>query len=162
MWYPAAFPEVIAVGAVGYNYGGIPKVTYYSRYGPEIDFVAPGGIKDVDSDGDKQDDMVLSTSGTDGYGYMRGTSMAAPHVSGVIGLMLANGVPREQVVEVLQRTSIPLGPDEFSIKYGYGLINAYWAVNQVDSIAIMVGTREGNIITPVAETTISPKGDPSG
>ena len=158
VWYPAAFPGVIAVGAVGYNYGGIPKVTYYSRYGPEIDFVAPGGIKDVDSDGDEQDDMVLSTSGTDGYGYMRGTSMAAPHVSGVIGLMLANGVPREQVVEVLQRTSIPLGPDEFSIKYGYGLINAYWAVNQVDSIAIMVGTREGNIITPVAETTISPKG----
>ncbi len=152
--YPAAYPGVIAVGAVDYNYGDVPKLAWYSAYGDGLDFVAPGGDKYVDSDGDGHKDMVYSTMPNGSYGFMQGTSMAAPHVSGVIGLMLAAGIPPERVVDVLRRTSIPLGPEEYSPEYGWGLINAHWAVNEVETVAVIVGTREGNTIRPAAQTEI--------
>jgi len=158
IYYPAAYPGVIAVGAVDYNYGSVPKVASYSRYGPEMGFVAPGGEQDVDSDGNGKTDAVLSTHVLSPYEYLLGTSMAAPHVSGVIGLMLTNGIPAGDVVDVLRRTSIPLGREEFSEEYGWGLINAYWAVNDVREIKVLVGTREGNTITAVAEASIGLKG----
>jgi hypothetical protein len=89
---------------------------------------------------------------------MAGTSMAAPHVSGVVGLMLASGIPPQQVKEVLQATSMPLGPQEFSPEYGYGLINAYWAVNGADTMRLLVGRREGSEIIPVREAALPSKG----
>lgn len=147
--YPAAYPEVIAVGAVALNDAGLPVVAGYSNYGPNLDFVAPGG------DAERP---ILSTLPQETYGAMMGTSMAAPHVSGVIGLMLAAGIPPSRVLEVLQRTSTPLGPDRFSPEYGWGLVNAHWAVNDVDGITVMVGTGEEQPIKPVAQTTISPQG----
>lgn len=143
--YPAAYPEVIAVGAVDYNYHRMPYVAHFSNYGPELDVAAPGG----------QSNGILSTSlAPEDYAFMQGTSMAAPHVTGLIGLMLSAGIPREQVRDILHQTSMPLGPDLFSPNYGYGLINAYWAVNAVDEIKILLGTREGDRLDIVAETAI--------
>ena len=46
--YPAAFDNVIAVGAVDYN----KNRTFYSNYGPELALVAPGGVTSQDPDGD--------------------------------------------------------------------------------------------------------------
>ncbi len=81
---PANCRGVIVVGATNRN----GARAYYSNYGEMVDLSAPGG----DSMGG-----VLSltnygsTSATNNYGtkFMSGTSMAAPHVAGVISLMLS-------------------------------------------------------------------------
>ncbi len=80
--------------------------------------------------------------------------MACPHLAGVVGLMLANGVPANEVRATLRRTAMDLGGGDFSNEFGYGLVNAYWAVENVQEIKIMVGTKHGSTIDVVAETSV--------
>ncbi len=76
---PAMYESCIAVAAVGADF----QKGYYSNYGPWVDICAPGG----DS---KKGYEVLSTLPGGRYGYMQGTSMACPHVSGVAALIVSN------------------------------------------------------------------------
>ncbi len=129
--YPAAFPEVIAVGALEENGSEMPEVAGYSNYGPEIDVTAPGSL-------------IYSTIADDKFGYMSGTSMAAPHVSGLAGLMLSEGVRARDIRGLLQDTAIKLGDDSFSQSYGYGMINSYKSVHQANKINIILGNKNGD------------------
>jgi len=141
--YPAFYPETIAVGAVNYNDGNKPQRASYSNYGSALDLVAPGGDRD---------NPVLSTAlDNNGYGYYAGTSMAAPHVAGVAGLMLSNGIDQAEVRDILHRTSMNLGEEDFHPYFGHGLVNAYWAVNDVDEVRVLVGERRGDQIEAVQE-----------
>lgn len=159
--YPARYPEVIAVGSVDYNYPNTPQRAPYSNYGPQLDVVAPGGDSRRDSNQSGYIDGVVSTAFSTekeyGYHFFQGTSMAAPHVAGVIGLMLANGIPQNEIQEVLHRTSMELGIGGYNYFYGYGLVNAYWAVNNVKNIRLLVGSKQGNIIEAVAQGEIDVK-----
>lgn len=156
--YPAAHPEVIAVGAVGKvdkndPHGFVePPLADYSNWGSEIDVVAPGGAGRV------VNDYVWSTVPGDDWGGAGGTSMATPHVAGVVGLMLSNGIPKDQVREILHRTSMEIHLPTPNIFFGHGLINAYWAVNDVRNIRFIQGLREGENVDVVAETSIPLKG----
>ncbi|MFC0877365.1 S8 family serine peptidase [Saccharicrinis sp. FJH2] len=68
---PANYEKVVAVSAIGKDY----RKASYSNYGDWVDLAAPGN-------------SILSTY-VGGYGYMQGTSMACPHVSGVAALVLS-------------------------------------------------------------------------
>ncbi|WP_175059875.1 S8 family peptidase [Thermococcus sp. 2319x1] len=114
--YPAAYSEVIAVGAIDSNY----RIASFSNRRPDV--VAPGV-------------NVYSTLPGGTYGTMSGTSMACPHVSGVVALMqalrVAAGKPKltpYQVRNILISTAIDLGSRGYDVYYGYGLVDAEYAV----------------------------------
>lgn len=73
------YEPVISVGSVGPNFGK----AYYSTYGNWVDICAPGGDANISKG------QVLSTLPGGSYGYMQGTSMACPHVSGVAALIIS-------------------------------------------------------------------------
>lgn len=98
---PANCAGMIAVGAS--NISGVRAS--YSNYGTTIDVMAPGGQAGTDLNSDGQDDAILSLSGME-YDLREGTSMAAPHVTGVIALLLsANDTLTQAQVESIIRNS---------------------------------------------------------
>jgi serine protease len=132
---PANCNDVIAVSAVDLN----REITDYSNYGNSIDIAAPGGRDDIDSDSNGFVDAILSLSAESSggglnynYNYRFGTSMATPHVSGILSLMLAVN-PNLSVDDIEQMLISGLLTDDLGISgadtlYGYGLINARKAV----------------------------------
>lgn len=122
--YPAAYPDYISVAATAGDY--TPAV--YTNYGTGTTISAPGGDQDYyyeygEGPNKGAAGCVLSTlpynvTGSAGelagYGYMEGTSMACPHVSGVLALGLSYAaknnihVKAEEVKALLHSTARPI------------------------------------------------------
>lgn len=134
--YPAAYEQVIAVGATD----NFDKRASWSNYGSKIELMAPGV-------------SIKSTVGSSSYDTYSGTSMAAPHVAGVAALVYATGIAttNAEVRTVLQKTAIDLGTAGRDSYYGYGLVRADKAVIATDttipSIRISSPTGGSNVIT---------------
>lgn len=125
---PAGCEGVVAVAAS--NREG--QRAFYSNFGKRITVAAPGG--DMQS---QATDGILSTlnSGTkrpggDVLAYMQGTSMAAPHVSGVVALMLARNpnLSPDRVQMLLKGSARPMPPSVCRGGCGGGLVDAAAAV----------------------------------
>lgn len=114
--YPAAYPGVLAVGAVDAG----DAIAYFSSRGRELDLAAPGV-------------SIVSTYKGSAYTTMSGTSIASPHVAGAAALVLArpnSNLTNKDVVELLTNSSNVenLGDDPgWDLAYGFGLVRADWA-----------------------------------
>lgn len=82
--YPSCYENVLAVS------GFAPDFTkaHYSNFGSWVDITAPGGSDLFEGKYDEKH-MILSTIPDNKIGYLEGTSMAAPQVSGIAALMVA-------------------------------------------------------------------------
>lgn len=138
---PASCKGVITIGASGVD----GARSYFSNYGPTVTLSAPGGNASSGSDPNDRWIWSLGNSGTqapvaspggDRMVGMIGTSMASPHVAGVVALMqsaaVAAGLPAltpTQVKTVLKSTATPwLVQPPISQSQGSGILNAAAAV----------------------------------
>ena len=113
--YPAGYPDVICVGAVDNN----NNIAEFTNTGDQMDLVAPG--------------VKVETVNREGAPVkISGTSAAAQHVAGAAALVWSkdNDLSIEQLKAVLYKNSISIGNTD---KYGWGLINAYTACENIDS-----------------------------
>jgi subtilisin family serine protease len=134
--YPANIDGTIAVGAVYYHsvLQGLRRANY-SNFGSKVDLYAPGGSSPYDI-------LSLLAAGSEyastkqtyvvGERYLRlaGTSMAAPHVSGLVALLLEGNpdLTTEQVRYILRNTATDLGAAGWDGEFSFGLANAAAAV----------------------------------
>ena len=128
--YPAQYENAICVGATSSNdRRTVPfpwGTTSGSNYGPELDLVAPGNFI-----------YGLSAASNSDYNtYWSGTSQAAPHVTGVISLMLSinPALTVTQIRTILQESLEDQVGDAFDTPgwdqyYGWGRLNAFSALS---------------------------------
>lgn len=113
--YPAADPNVLAVTATDEN----DRITSFSLTGPQAGVAAPGAD-------------IYSTYWDNGsaYGELDGTSMASPFAAGTAALVwsLHPTWTARQVKLDLENSALDLGDQGRDNDYGYGRIDAYWAV----------------------------------
>ncbi|RME28573.1 MAG: peptidase S8, partial [Deltaproteobacteria bacterium] len=126
--YPAAYPNVIAVGASRYD----GARAAYSNTGSGLDLLAPGGDTSVDQNGDGYADGVLQETVERGqwrYTFWEGTSMATPHVAAAAALVYAQGVhdPAE-IRSILDSTARDVGATGYDTETGYGILDVGAAV----------------------------------
>jgi serine protease len=136
---PASCSGVITVGATEFQ----NHRARYSNFGPRVDVMAPGGDVEADLNEDNFVDGVLSLGKNDQTGefnfiFENGTSMASPHVAGVVALMKSRdpSLTLARALDVLKRTSKPLtatactgpGPAQLPQDCGAGLVDAAAAI----------------------------------
>jgi len=148
--YPAAYSEVIAVGASGCD----DQRWSYSNYGPELDIVAPSGqgsslVAAYPDRWPKERSMILTTdiAGQRGlsshpgfkydnepdYCFFSGTSGACPVAAGVAALILSvePELTNEEVRHFLCRSAKDLGDPGRDDYYGWGCVDARAALDMV-------------------------------
>lgn len=126
---PSNYPESFAVGATDSN----NKLAYFSSRGPgpydesKPNVSAPGA------------NIRSATPGNEYEDGWSGTSMATPHITGVIALLKqANAsLSIDQIEKLLEDTAIPLTDSEYPTSpnygYGHGFVNAYNAINTLNN-----------------------------
>lgn len=126
---------VLCIGATRFN----GTRASYSNFGARIDVMAPGGEVSEDANGDGNPDGVLSTlkndaTGAPTYTFEQGTSMATPHVAGIVSLMKARnmGLTFAQAKQILTETANPAS--RCNEGCGAGLVNVHAALLRVSGM----------------------------
>ncbi|WP_233711945.1 S8 family serine peptidase [Kribbella turkmenica] len=157
--YPAAYPEVLSVGATSW-YGAL---TEFSTYGDTVDIAAPGF--DITSTAPR----AKTPAGYDPYWLgLSGTSFSSPIVAGVAALV-RNKWPSftpAQVMARLKATARDAGPRGIDPYYGAGMLDAYAALGGKWTTDFPVAGADGNdqpsravALTSSASSTFGVEGD---
>ncbi len=142
--FPASYDGVVSVAAVGPAVGSAaPRRATYSQFNRFVDVAAPGGDASL---GPARQTTILSTE-AEGfasqrratYGLKQGTSMASPHLAGVMALMKAvlPTLTPAQFDQLLAagELSNDIGASGRDDQTGFGLIDAAKAVQATARLA---------------------------
>lgn len=142
LFYPAAYTQVIAVAGTDGNDARYAN----SNYGDWVDIAAPAV-------------GVYSLYSNSSYTYMSGTSMAAPHVAAVAGLLLGQtpAYTAADLRALLQNNADDLGAPGFDPYFGWGRLNAYRSLTNSSSAP----TPEPPTPTPTLAPTNTPTPTPT-
>lgn len=121
--FPANILEAITVAAAGPG----NTLSGFSNYGTKIDVAAPG----VDILSLRASGVMLGPLVGTQYMRLSGTSMAAPHVSGVVALLLSRNpnLSVEDVRQILRGSAAPQSGVEWSPDFGPGILDAQSALS---------------------------------
>lgn len=145
-FYPAGLWNVITVAASDPN----DQLAGFSNSGSKIDVTAPGvDILSLQASG-----THLGTQLVPGYTRASGTSMAAPHVSGLAALILAQNAnySNEDVRQALRVSATDLGTAGYNLSYGYGRINASAALGVSGALEVKINAPADGTVTQGALT----------
>lgn len=146
VWYPAAYPGVLAVASVSAD--GSPDTN--AAHGDWISIAAPG------------DSLTTVTRGGHGYVVVSGTSFATAIVSGAAALVRERfpTMPRGEVIARLEHTAVPPGDGSHDTAVGYGTVDPYAALtaSSVPGAAVSSPARGA---VPVQQVKAAPGGDDS-
>lgn len=147
--YPQSFPDnwIVSVGASGYDgitvQNGINQSlneqfnNFWSLYGSNMDIIAPGSDSIVYTT-----NVYNSSTNSNPYRKMNGTSAAAPHVSGVAALLLSHynqncyshsNLAVEDVEYILEKSATNLYGAGYDDTTGWGRLDAYKALQMIEN-----------------------------
>ena len=143
--WPAAYPKVVAVGAVGQDLTRAP----YSNYGRPLDLVAPAGTGYLVDTGYGPGDGVPAQTLRGGpsdfcFCFMASTSAAAAQVSGVAALLVGSGRARgsSETRVALVSSARDLGLRGHDGEHGAGLVQASRALSPTRAASAPMPTRK--------------------
>lgn len=140
--YPAAFPNVLGVGAVDSSW----KVASFSNTGSYVDLVAPG-VK------------IESTYTSPTYALMTGTSMATPYVAAAAALTVAKegaGYTAKSVVKNILASAKDIGAGGWDTSSGFGMVQPLNAVKLASGASVAAATP--NTLTTSTSVAMTPYG----
>ncbi len=133
--------RTFAVAAVDGNQQGWPIASFSSR-GPTN--CTPNGQPAIKPDISAPGVNVRSALPGNSYGNLSGTSMASPHINGVVCLMreVNPDLPVDDIKQIIFDTAVDLGTQGEDNSYGWGMVDAYEAV-----VAAMTGDIPMRLVT---------------
>lgn len=145
--FPSSYPNVISVGSTTIN----DQISSFSSTGSSVDVSAPGS-------------NILSTWNNGSYNSISGTSMASPHVAGVVALMYAlnPSIRPSEVKSILESTAVDLGPPGRDNAFGAGRIDALATLNKVSGTGGTPLTPIVGIPTPTSAPNVTNSPQPTG
>lgn len=153
--YPQSFPDnwIISVGASGYDGNTVQQglnqstleaiSSYWSMYGGNMDLIAPGSDSIVYTT-----NIINSSTSANPYEKFNGTSAAAPHVSGVVALLLSHynkpdcysnkNLAVEDVEYILEHSATNLYGPGYDDTTGWGRLDAYKALQMIENTTLQI------------------------
>ena len=141
--YPAAYPGVIAVAAVDQS----RTSSSFSSVGDYVDVAAPGRT-------------ILSTVVGGAYGYLSGTSMAAPFVSATAALALDatdGSVTVTELERAITATATDIGATGWDPESGHGVVSPVAALGR---LLAAPAVQQPAVTSPTPSATPTPAEDP--
>jgi len=143
--YPAAYPGVIAVGALQGD-----TLATFSNYGPQLDVVAPGVA-------------VYTTARGGTYAYFSGTSASTPFVAGLAALEFAvdPSLSAAKATEAITSSATDLGTAGWDQYYGWGRIDLLMALKGLAGTTPAPTPEPTPTPTPIPAPTPTPTPTPT-